>query len=234
MTDGDGREVAGTALSSSQLDVRVLPFRPAVHFSTVEETTPQVHAATADASGAVVTMSKDSTRETALPVSEHTHLRSGAAVTSSAQAVVNAPTVVTSSMDTTPRTDLPTSVVTRGTTLPVTTAGVSQRAAVTLTPAARVLTAPVGTTGMPFACSMKHPNLPQIPNFHGGDQRDRETFEDWWDHFEAIAGLDQNFKLVHLTAALRGNAKSFYRSCTTAQKTSYTHLVSALKRDSHQ
>ena len=237
--DGDGREDPGTTLSSSQLDVQALAFRPAVHFSTVEETTPQVHVVTADASRALVTTSKDSTRETALPVSEHTPPRSGAAVTSSAQAVVNAPTVVSSSMDPTPRsmgTDLPTSVanwVTQGSTPPVTTSGVSQRATVTLTPAAGVLTAPVGTPGMSLAYPMMHPNLPQLPNFHCGDQRDGETFEDWWDHFEAvakIAGWDQNFKLVHLTAALRGNAKSFYRSCTAAQKTSYAQLVSTLKK----
>ena len=42
--------------------------------------------------------------------------------------------------------------------------------------------------------------------------------------------LRKVFKLVHLTAALRGNAKSFYRSCTAAKKTSYTQLVSALKK----
>ena len=71
--------------------------------------------------------------------------------------------------------------------------------------------------------SLVHPNhLPQIPNFHGGDQRDGETFEDCWDHFEAVVSIarwDQSFKLVHLAAALRGNARSFYRSCTPAQKT---------------
>jgi hypothetical protein len=133
VTDGDGREDPGTTLSSSQLDVRAPTFRPAVHFSTVEETTPQVDAVTTDASGAIVTTSKDSTCDRALPVSELTHRRCGAAVTSSAQAVVNAPTVVSSSMDPTPTsmgTDLPMSVanwVTQGTTPPVTMPGVSQR-----------------------------------------------------------------------------------------------------------
>ena len=148
------------------------------------------------------------------------------------QAVVNAPTVVSSSMDPTP-TDLPTSVansVTQGSKLPVTTSGVSQRVMVTLTPTAG---SPVGIHGMPLAYPMIHPKLPQLPNFHGRDQRDGETFEDWWDNFEAVAklaGWDQNFKLVHLTAALRGKAKSFYRSCTAAQKTSYAQLVSTLKK----
>lgn len=48
-------------------------------------------------------------------------------------------------------------------------------------------------------------HLPQIPNFHGGDQRDGETFEDWLGHFEAVVSIarwNQNFKLVHLAAAL--------------------------------
>lgn len=81
---------------------------------------------------------------------------------------------------------------------------------------------------------MVHPNhLPQIPNFHGGEQRDGETFEDWLGHFEAVANIarwDPSFKLVHLTSALRGNAKSFYRSCTPTQKSSYPQLVSALEK----
>ena len=84
------------------------------------------------------------------------------------------------------------------------------------------------------SCPMVHPShLPQIPNFYGGDQRDGDTFEDWFDNFEAvanIAGWDWNFKLVHLTMALRGNAKSFYRSCTPVQKSSYPQLVDALKK----
>ena len=82
----------------------------------------------------------------------------------------------------------------------------------------------------PFAYSLVPPN---IPNYHGGDQRDGETFEDWVDQFESvakIAGWDEHFKLVHLTAALRGAAKSFYRSCSPAQKNNYRELVGALKK----
>ena len=81
---------------------------------------------------------------------------------------------------------------------------------------------------------MVHPaHLPSIPSFHGGDQRDGETFEEWLDHFEAVARVarwDKNFKTVHLTAALRGNAKSFYRSCTPTQKADYDQLIGALKK----
>ena len=74
--------------------------------------------------------------------------------------------------------------------------------------------------------------LPQIPNFHGGDQRDGETVQDWIEHFELVAGLagwNDHFKLVHFTSALRGAAKSFYRSCTPTQRSDYHLLVSELK-----
>ena len=182
VADRDGREDPGTTLPSSQLDVRAPAFRPAVHFSTVEET---IHAETAETSGATAARSKDSARETEL-----TPPSNGTAVASSTQAVVNTPTVAPSSvgpppmsMGTNPPTPI-TNSVTQGTTLPV-TSGVYQGATTTLTPATGVHTAPVRITGMPLAYPMMHPNLPQIPNFHGGDQRDGETFEDWWEHFKA-------------------------------------------------
>ena len=91
-----------------------------------------------------------------------------------------------------------------------------------------------GVAGATPYSPMVHPaHLPSIPSFHGGDQRDGETFEEWLDHFEAVARVarwDRNFKTVHLTAALRGNAKSFYRSCTPIQKADYDQLVCALKK----
>ena len=41
----------------------------------------------------------------------------------------------------------------------------------------------------PFHGAMRYPPsatlLPQIPNFYG-DQKDRETFQDWVEHFEAV------------------------------------------------
>ena len=52
------------------------------------------------------------------------------------------------------------------------------------------------------------------------------------EHFESVAGLagwNDHFKLVHLTSALRGPAKSFYRSCTPAQRSDYHLLTSKLK-----
>ena len=42
--------------------------------------------------------------------------------------------------------------------------------------------------------------LPQISNFHGGEQKDWETFQDWREHFEAVtqlAGWDEHYKLVY-------------------------------------
>ena len=92
---------------------------------------------------------------------------------------------------------------------------------------------PPVTSGFGFPYPMVPPNLPQIANFYGGDQRDGETFEEWIDQFESVArvaGWNKHFKLVHLTAALKGAAKSFYRSCTPAQRSDYEPLVSALKQ----
>ena len=75
--------------------------------------------------------------------------------------------------------------------------------------------------------------LPQIPPYHGGEQKDGETFQDWLEHFEAVAQLarwDEHYKLVYLTTSLRGTAKSFYRSCSLAQRSSYCALVAELKK----
>ena len=99
MTDGDSREDTGTALSSNQLDARAPVFGPTVCFSTVEEMTPQDHAVTTDASGAIVTMRKGSKHETTLPVSGQPPPQSGTGVTSSVQVGVNAPTDVSSSTE---------------------------------------------------------------------------------------------------------------------------------------
>ena len=75
--------------------------------------------------------------------------------------------------------------------------------------------------------------LPQIQSFNGQEQRDGETVQDWVGHFESVAGLagwNDHFKLVHLTSALRGAARSFYHSCTPAQRSNYHLLVAELKK----
>ena len=76
-------------------------------------------------------------------------------------------------------------------------------------------------------------SLPQIQPYHGEEQKDGETFQDWLEHFEAVSQLarwDGHFKLVYLTISLRGTAKSFFRSCSTTQRSSYTLLVGELKK----
>lgn len=42
-------------------------------------------------------------------------------------------------------------------------------------------------SGFGFPYPVVPPNLPQIANFYGGDQRDGETFEEWVDQFESVA-----------------------------------------------
>ena len=75
--------------------------------------------------------------------------------------------------------------------------------------------------------------LPQIPSFNGSEQWDGETVQDWLEHFESVAllaGWKDYFKLVHLVSTLRGTARSFYRSCTPAQRGNYHLLVAELKK----
>ena len=75
--------------------------------------------------------------------------------------------------------------------------------------------------------------LPQIHAYHGGEQKDGETFQDWLEHFEAgsrLARWDDHYKLVYLTTSLRGTAKSFYRSCTPMQRSDYGLLIAELRK----
>ena len=81
---------------------------------------------------------------------------------------------------------------------------------------------------MPSATNL----LPQIHPYYG-EQKDGETFQDWLQHFEAVsklARLDDHYKLVYLTISLRGTAKSFFRSCTPTQRSSYHMLLAKLKK----
>ena len=94
-------------------------------------------------------------------------------------------------------------------------------------PAVPVCTMPAPMTGVLLTPANL---LPQIPPYHGGEQKDGETFQDWLEHFEAVARWDEHYKLVYLTTALRGTAKSFYRSYSLAQRSSYCALVAELKK----
>ena len=75
--------------------------------------------------------------------------------------------------------------------------------------------------------------LPQIYAYHGGEQKDGETFQDWLEHYEAVSRLarwDNHYTLVYLTTSLRGTAKSFYQSCTPTQRSDYGLLIAELKK----
>ena len=75
--------------------------------------------------------------------------------------------------------------------------------------------------------------LPQIPRFHGEEQQDGESFQDWLEQFEAISELgrwDSHCKLVNLTTRLKGTAYSFYRSLALEKRSSYSLLVAELKK----
>ena len=112
-----------------------------------------------------------------------------------------------------------------------------------VSPAMATLTAPTSegaphtVLGLPHVHgAMPYPPsatlLPQIPNFYG-DQKDGETFQDWVEQFEAVgslAGWNDHFKLVYLTSALKGAAKSFFRSCLPTQRSKYDEMVAALKK----
>ena len=61
--------------------------------------------------------------------------------------------------------------------------------------------APVCAVAAPMTGVLPTPAnlLPQIPPYHGGEQKDRKTFQDWLEHFEAVPQLarwDEHYKLV--------------------------------------
>ena len=89
---------------------------------------------------------------------------------------------------------------------------------------------PAHTPGMyPTAANV----LPQIHAYHGGEQQDGETFQDWLEHFESVSRLarwDDHYKLVYLTTSLRGTAKAFYRACTPMQRSDYGLLIAELAK----
>ena len=75
--------------------------------------------------------------------------------------------------------------------------------------------------------------LPPINKFSGEDlDKEGETFQDWIEQFEMISqmcGWDHQAKLVNLTTRLRGQAYSFYRTCTARQRSDYNALKLQLK-----
>ena len=72
--------------------------------------------------------------------------------------------------------------------------------------------------------------LPPISRFTGEESAEMETFSDWLEQFEAVAGWTEHAKLVNLTTRLRGTAYSFYRSCASEQRSNYGLLVEQLRK----
>ena len=74
--------------------------------------------------------------------------------------------------------------------------------------------------------------LPPISKFSGEDlDSDGETFLEWEEQFELVAGMcgwNDQAKLVNLTTRLRGQAYAFYRTCTPKQRSQYQELKSKL------
>ena len=75
-------------------------------------------------------------------------------------------------------------------TTPAPIRGVASTSADMVTGPPHVTTAvPVSMGGLPLAYLAMQPNLPQIPNFCGGDERNGETLENWVDQFQAVASM---------------------------------------------
>ena len=75
--------------------------------------------------------------------------------------------------------------------------------------------------------------IPPLSKFSGDvSDGEGESFSDWKEQFELVAGAcywtDQS-KLVNLVTHLRGQAYSYYRSCTSEQRSSYSLLVKTLE-----
>ena len=75
--------------------------------------------------------------------------------------------------------------------------------------------------------------LPPLSKFNGDTiEGEEQSFTDWIEQLELIAEAyrwNDQAKLVNLVTRLRGQAYSFYRSCTQDQRASYSALVAALK-----
>ena len=75
--------------------------------------------------------------------------------------------------------------------------------------------------------------IPPIPKITGEGRAMGDSFAEWHEHFENVAGLvgwDDLWKLVHLKSNLRDTAMAFYRLCSTDVRSKYPTLVAAMKR----
>ena len=83
------------------------------------------------------------------------------------------------------------------------------------------------------AAALLAQQIPPLTKFSGDvPDGEGESFSDWKEQFELVAEAchwtDQS-KLVNLVTRLRGQAYSYYRSCTAEQRSSYSLLVQALE-----
>ena len=85
----------------------------------------------------------------------------------------------------------------------------------------------------PLSLALLAQQIPPLPKFNGDNLGEEgESFSKWIEQLELIAGTCQwsdQAKLVNLVTRIRGQAYSFYRSCTPDQRASYGTLVAALK-----
>ena len=75
--------------------------------------------------------------------------------------------------------------------------------------------------------------IPPLAKFTGEGHSSEETFQEWKEQFELVAGLcrwSSQTRLVNLVTQLRGQAYAFYRSCTLAQRGNYLTLMTELEK----
>ena len=76
--------------------------------------------------------------------------------------------------------------------------------------------------------------IPPLQKFDGATMSaGTELIIEWLEQFELVAGVcrwDNSTKLVNLVTRLKGEAYSFYKSCTPQQRGSYSAMVSALTK----
>ena len=88
------------------------------------------------------------------------------------------------------------------------------------------------TPSVQSAVMLLHPSqVSPLSKFSGSNEN--ETFKEWHKQFELVAtvcGWDSHSKLANLATRLQGQAYSFYRTCTTQQRSTYDSLVMAMSQ----
>ena len=91
-----------------------------------------------------------------------------------------------------------------------------------------------GTEGALTSTAFLAQQIPPLQKFDGATtSAGTELITEWLEQFELVAGVyrwDNSTKLVNLVTRLKGEAYSFYKSCTPQQRGSYSAMVSALTK----